>query len=147
MCNLNIFQVILGGLFVFTYLCLLRQPFYFFPPRNWKWTKWWHFLPLHFSWAISCFEPENLLYLHPFQCNIWNHIDKFCSRTDILCVKLEGFSVWSNDFLYMTFDSGSGWMVSGRWGFTGSHKLSSSILQMNSIMSKWLEDVLLHAGD
>lgn len=31
MCNLNIFQVILGGLFVFTYLCLLRQPFFFFP--------------------------------------------------------------------------------------------------------------------
>lgn len=28
MCSLNIFQVSLGGLFGFIYLCLLRQPFF-----------------------------------------------------------------------------------------------------------------------
>lgn len=33
MCNLNIFQVSLGGLFVFIYLCLLRQSFLFFPEK------------------------------------------------------------------------------------------------------------------
>lgn len=67
MCNLNIFQVILGGLFVFTYLCLLRQPFYFFSQEIGSEENYGIFLPLHFSWAISCIEPENLLYLHPFQ--------------------------------------------------------------------------------
>jgi len=37
--------------------------------------------------------------------------------------------------------------ASARWSFVGSHKLNSSILQMSSIMSMGLEDVLLHAGD
>lgn len=30
MCSLNIFQVSLGGLLGFIYLCLLRQPFFVF---------------------------------------------------------------------------------------------------------------------
>lgn len=144
MCNLNIIQVILGGLFVFTYLCILRQPFYFFSSKKLEVKKIMTFLLLHFSWAISCIEPENLLYLHHFQCIIWNHLDKFCARTAIPRVKQEGFSVWSNDFLSLTVGMLEG--ANGRWGFTGSHKLGSSILQMSFIMSKRLEDVLLHPG-
>jgi len=33
MCSLNIFQVSLGGLFVFLYLCLLRRHFFFLPEK------------------------------------------------------------------------------------------------------------------
>lgn len=65
MCSLNIFQVSLGGLFVFIYLCLLRQPFFF--PEKLEIKKMMTFLPVCFSWVISCIEPENLRYWHPFQ--------------------------------------------------------------------------------